>query len=212
MLMSACYLIFLTSFHSRILSSCYIGLYIAQGAFSSFNRFQQGKYVCIPHHLACLRFTFTNTTDTLCPYIRYCAYHAARRIILLSSWLCFAYHAYQFHRRIGSKRSDQSQFLSLLEKSYRSQVQLEEEKRNFKSLFFANPQPVVLIDLLTKNIILYNKQAGHFFGISQQTVSSFSLSSFLPDLKEQEILLGLLKNEVKIVNYITIIWYIMQPG
>ncbi|PAE15180.1 hypothetical protein CHH91_15680 [Virgibacillus sp. 7505] len=103
-------------------------------------------------------------------------------------------------------------FYHYLRKDDRSRVQLEEEKRNFKTLFFANPQPVVLIDLHTKNIILYNKQAGHFFGISQQTVSSFFLSSFLPDQKEQEILLGLLKNEVKIENYITIIWYIMQPG
>ncbi|MFP7255323.1 PAS domain-containing protein [Terribacillus goriensis] len=103
-------------------------------------------------------------------------------------------------------------FYHYLRKDDRTQVQLEEEKRNFQTLFFANPQPVVLIDLDTKNIILYNKQAGHFFGISQQTVSSFFLSSFLPDQKEQEILLGLLKNEVKIENYITIIWYIMQPG
>ncbi|MFJ6412241.1 diguanylate cyclase domain-containing protein [Terribacillus saccharophilus] len=204
MLMSACYLLFFKSVHSSFLSVCYIGLYIAQGAFSSFNSFQQegNMYAYLIILLACA---------SLLPIrpIIYALLAGIAHIMLLGG--LFYFHSgtvslimlINFTGALVVSAIINLSFYHYLRKDYNSQMQLEEEKRNFKSLFFANPQPVVLIDLVTENIILYNKQAGHFFGINPQTVSGFSLTSFFPDKQEQEVLLRQLKNEVKIENYIT---------
>lgn len=204
MLMSVCYLVFFQNLHASIVSSSYIVLYIIQGAFSSFNSYQQegNMYAYLIILLACAALL------PIRPGL-YFLLAVAAHILLLSGLSIYFPGALSIIMLINVTGGMivsaviNLSFYHYLRKDYSSQMQLEEEKRNFKSLFFANPQPVVLICLDSENIILYNKQAGHFFGINTQTVSSFSLNSFFPDKKEQEALLGKLKNEVKIENYIT---------
>ncbi|MFP7492259.1 sensor domain-containing diguanylate cyclase [Terribacillus saccharophilus] len=204
MLMSVCYLLFFQKLHLSALSCTYNMLFIAQGAFSSFNSYQQegNMYAYLIILLACaallpikplLYFLLAGTVHILLLSGLYIYFPDALTIIMLINVT---------GGMIVSALINLS-FYHYLRKDYSSQIQLKEEKRNFKSLFFANPQPVVLICLNTENIILYNKQAGEFFGISSDNITSFSLSFFFPDQDELQLLLGQLKNEVKIENYIT---------
>lgn len=204
MLMSVCYLVFFQNLHASIVSSSYIVLYIIQGAFSSFNSYQQegNMYAYLIILLACAALL------PIRPGL-YFLLAVAAHILLLSGLSIYFPGALSIIMLINVTGGMivsaviNLSFYHYLRKDYSSQMQLEEEKRNFKSLFFANPQPVVLICLETEDIILHNKQASHFFGIKPDIVTSFSLSSFFPDQKEQEALLGQLRNEVKIENYIT---------
>ncbi|SKC91940.1 sensor domain-containing diguanylate cyclase [Maledivibacter halophilus] len=79
---------------------------------------------------------------------------------------------------------------------------LKESELNFKKLFEVNPFPLFITTIKDGKIIMANKKAMKFYGISEEKLKMLDSEDFYKNTDERKLMIEQLKNEKSIENYI----------